>query len=51
MGRCPNQTEEWQAILSPVNYVDKGEFDEESDENKQEEFIFAKVGGFHIKVR
>ena len=34
----------------PVNYVDNGEFDKASDENKPEEFIFTKIGGSHVKV-
>ena len=35
----------------PVNYVDNGEFDGASDENKPEEFIFATTGGSHIIVQ
>jgi hypothetical protein len=35
----------------PVHYVDNGEFDEDSDENKPEAFVFAKIGGSRINVR
>ena len=34
----------------PVQYVDNGKFDEDSDENKPEAFIFIKIGGSRIKV-
>ena len=34
----------------PVHYVDHGDFDEASDENKPEAFIFTKIGGSQIKV-
>ena len=35
----------------PVQYVDNGGFNEDSDEDKPEAFIFAKIGGSRIKVR
>ena len=34
----------------PVNYVDSGDFDEASDENKPEEFMFTTTGGSRKKV-
>ena len=38
-------------INCPVNYVDNGEFDKASDENKSDEFILTKIRGSQIKVQ
>ena len=35
----------------PVNYVDTGEFDEASGENRPDQFILTKIGGSPNKVR
>ena len=37
-------------INCPVNYVDNGEFDKASDENKPDQFILTKIKGSRIKV-
>ena len=38
-------------VNCPVHYVDNSEFDQDSDENKPEAFVFAKTGGSRINVR
>ena len=48
---CPFLEDRSVLMNCPVNYVDNNEFDEASDKNKLEEFVFTKVGGSHIKVQ